>query len=168
MRISRIAFIALSSAIVAGGSPIYETIQSFVNKGTIAGAVALVRTNGSVVSLEAAGYRDLATRAPMAPDALFQVHSMTKPVTCTGIMILIEAGLLALDDPVEKHLPDFRGQKMIVTQDASVQVLTRPPRPITIRDLMTHTSGLGDYPEAIRGLGDKRDRTLADAVLLIS
>ncbi|MBM3738555.1 MAG: beta-lactamase family protein [Acidobacteria bacterium] len=173
MRIAQITYFLFALATAgpcypAGGTPIRESLQAFVEQGTVAGAVGLVLKNGSVVSLEAVGYRDLATREPMTPDALFQVHSMSKPVTCAGIMTLIELGRLRLDDPVEQYLPDFRGQKMVVKQDASIQVLSRPPRPITIRDLMTHTSGMGDYPEAIRGLGDKRDRTLADAVLLIS
>jgi len=84
-------------------------MKSFVDKGTIAGCVTLVSRHGAIASLEAVGYTDLDRKTPMRTDAIFQIHSMTKPVTSVGIMLLMEEGKLALSDPVEKDLPEFRG-----------------------------------------------------------
>src|SRR2546421_11409896 len=118
-------------------------MKTFVDKGTIAGSVTLVARHGSVASLEAVGFTDLDHKKPMRTDAIFQIHSMTKPVTAAGIMLLMEEGKLALNDPVEKHLPEFRVMWMIESQDpGKTRTLRRPSRPITIRDLLTHTSGM--------------------------
>src|SRR5262249_2727327 len=84
-------------------------MKAFVDKGTIAGCVTLVMRHGAVASLEATGYTDIETRQPIRTDAIFQIHSMTKPIVGAGIMMLMEEGKLALSDPVEKHLPEFRG-----------------------------------------------------------
>ena len=118
-------------------------MKEFVDKGTIAGAVTLVARHGVVASLEAVGYQDLETKKPMRTDTIFQIMSMTKPVTAVGIMILLEEGRLLLRDPVEKYLPEFRDQ-MVVDKREGKKVLTtkKPSRPITIRDLLTHTSGM--------------------------
>ena len=73
-------------------------MKSFVDKGTIAGCVTLVARHGAIASLEAVGYTDLDHKTPMRTDAIFQIHSMTKPVTAAGIMLLMEEGKLALSD----------------------------------------------------------------------
>src|SRR5881628_1950731 len=121
-----------------------ERMKAFVDKGAIAGAVMLIERHGLVASLDAVGYQDVESKKPMRTDSLFQIMSMTKPVTATGVMILMEEGKLALGDPVEKHLPEFRSQWMIESQsaDRKSRALKRPSRPITIRDLLTHTSGM--------------------------
>src|SRR5262245_31718386 len=88
-------------------------MPAFVDSGEIAGAVTVIGRAGGVLSHEAVGYRDLESRTPMALDALFRIASMTKPVTALGIMMLSEEGKLSVDDPVEKHLPEFRGQMLV-------------------------------------------------------
>src|SRR5207245_4199138 len=93
-------------------------MKSFVEQGTIARSVTLVARHGSVASLEAVGYTDLDHKKPMRTDAIFQIHSMTKPVTAAGIMLLMEEGKLALSDPVERHLREFRGLWMIESQES--------------------------------------------------
>jgi len=118
-------------------------MKSFVEKGTIAGAVTLVQRHGSLASLETVGYQDLETKKPMRPDTIFQIMSMTKPITAAGVMILMEEGKLALSDRVAKHLPEFQGMWMVDSKDGDkTRSLKRPSRPITIRDLLTHTSGM--------------------------
>ena len=82
-------------------------IKSFVNRGTIPGAVTLIARRGEVVSLDAVGFQDLKSKRPMRADTIFDIRSVTKPVTAIGIMILMEEGKLALNDPVEKYLPEF-------------------------------------------------------------
>src|SRR5204863_5063856 len=93
----------------------------------------------------------------------------TKPITAIGIMILADEGKLAIDDPVEKHLPEFRGQMLIAERGPDTVTLKRPSRPITIKDLLTHTSGLpGKMPEGLGDLYTRRDHTLAEGVMALS
>jgi CubicO group peptidase (beta-lactamase class C family) len=146
-------------------------MKVFIDKGSIAGAVTLIERHGAVASLEAVGYQDLEAKKPMRTDSIFQIMSMTKPVTATGIMILMEEGKLALNDPVEKHLPEFRSQWMIESQsDGGIsRRLKRPSRPITIRDLLTHTSGMAAAPpEGAKEILQRMDLPLKDAVALYS
>ncbi len=139
-------------------------MKAFVDRGTIAGAVTLVARHGKVAALDAAGYTDIETKKPLKTDAIFQLHSMTKPVVAMAAMMLMEEGKLSLNDPVEKHLPEFRGQRMLIGE-----MLRKPSRPITIRDLMTHTSGLPtNPPPGIGELHGALHKTLAEAVLVIS
>jgi CubicO group peptidase (beta-lactamase class C family) len=180
-----VSCILLASAAVSGASfdlakagmdperlaRIPTRMKTFVEKGTIAGAVMLIERHGVVASLDAVGYQDLESKKPMRADTIFQIMSMTKPVTATGIMILMEEGKLALSDPVEKHLPEFRGQWVIDSQtaDKKSRTLKRPSRPITIRDLLTHTSGMpGTPPEGVKEILQKMDMPLKDAVAIYS
>lgn len=141
-------------------------MQQFVDQGDLAGAVTLIARHDGVVSLEAVGYQDLESKRPMRPDTLFRIASMTKPVTAVGLMILADEGKLAVDDPVEKYLPEFRGQQLAVRGPQGT-TLQKPSRPITLRDLLTHTSGMpGGLPREPANLYVKRDCTLADAVRL--
>lgn len=121
-----------------------ERLQDFVDRGEIAGAVALVADKERILHLGAVGSRDLASGAPMQTDDLFAIASMTKPITAVAVAILVDEGRLAFDDPVEKHLPEFRDPWVIVEQTKvpRQRVLVPSPRPITVRDLLTHTSGL--------------------------
>ncbi len=144
-------------------------MQSFVDAAEISGAVTVIGRKDGVVSMEAIGLQDLDRGAAMPKDALFRIASMTKPITAIGIMILADEGKLAIDDPVEKHLPEFRGQMLIAERGPDTVTLKRPSRPITIKDLLTHTSGLpGKMPEGLGDLYARRDHTLAEAVMALS
>ncbi len=146
-----------------------ERMREFVDRGEIAGAVTLVARHGQVAQLHAEGYQDLESKKPMQPDSIFQVMSMTKPVTAVAIMMLAEAGKLAVSDPVERYLPDFKGQMLVESKSSDGVKLRKPARPITIRDLMTHTSGMpAALPPAAANLYTRMDRSLADAVVLFS
>ena len=99
----------------------------------IAGAVTLVARRGQVVHLAAVGLADVEAEKPMAEDSLFAIASMTKPVTATAVMILQDEGKLSIDDPIGKYIPEFK----------EVSLADGPPsRAITIRDVITHTSGV--------------------------
>jgi CubicO group peptidase (beta-lactamase class C family) len=119
-------------------------MKEFVAAGKTAGVVTLVARHGHVASLEAVGYRDLESKAPMRTDTIFRLASVTKPVTCAGIMILVDQGRLSLIDPVEKFLPEFKDLKLnpCGTRAGYNCELVTPSRPVNILDLMTHTSGL--------------------------
>jgi CubicO group peptidase (beta-lactamase class C family) len=94
---------------------------------------------------------------------------MTKPITAIGIMILQDEGKLSVEDPVEKHLPEFRGQMLVEMREPDRVTLKKPPRPITIRDLLTHTSGMpGGFPAGYSDLYFTRTLSLAEATLMQS
>ena len=142
-------------------------MRSFVAQGRTAGIVSLLAYRGQVVHADAAGYQNLELKTPMRLDSLFQIASMTKPITAVAVMMAEEDGLLTVLDPVEKYLPEFKDLKV---KDGDNFV--KPARSITLRDVLTHTSGMGgDYPNAV---GDfltfyrKRDKTLAEAVKLFA
>ncbi|UFZ04649.1 beta-lactamase family protein [Bradyrhizobium ontarionense] len=130
--------------------PRLDTVSDYfrneVSAGNIPGAVVLVQQHGRPALLQSFGYRDPATRAAMTEDAIFRVYSMSKPVTSVAAMMLVDDGRLGLDDPLSKYIPSF----------ADVKVGdTRLVRPITILDLLRHTSGItyGFYGEtAVRRL----------------
>jgi CubicO group peptidase (beta-lactamase class C family) len=127
-------------------SRIAERMKEFVTAGKTAGVVTLVARHGHVASLEAVGYQDLESKTPMRTDTIVRLASVTKPVTCAGIMILVDEGRLSLIDPVEKFLPEFKGLKLnpCGTRSGYNCELVAPSRPVNIIDLMTHTSGLAD------------------------
>lgn len=108
-------------------------MQEFIQAGQIAGAVTVVATPAETVHLGAVGQADLASNRPMQTDAIFRIASMTKPITAVGLMLLVEEGKVGIDDPVSKYIPSFAEQKL---KDGT------PTRPVTIRDVLTHTAGL--------------------------
>lgn len=140
-------------------------MKEFVDRQQLAGVVTLVARHGVIASLEAVGWQDVENKIPMRKDSIFQIMSMTKPTVGVAIMMLAEEGRLRLIDPVEKHLPEFRGQML-----SSGGALKKPSRPITIADLMTHTSGMfGGSPSGeLQGLYQKMDRSLAEAVSIFA
>jgi CubicO group peptidase (beta-lactamase class C family) len=148
---------------------IHAKLQSFVDRGDVAGAVAIVGRKNSIASLDAVGVLSLSSKKPLPKDALFRIASMTKPITAVGVMILVEEGKLAVADPVEKYLPEFKGQWLIAARSADGLTLKKPARPITIHDLLTHTSGLpGGMPVGLSDLYTRRNHTLAEAVMAFS
>ncbi len=120
-------------------SAISERMQKFVDEREIAGAVTLVATPDRIVHLDATGMADMGAGKPMRPDTIFWIASMTKPITGTAILMLQEEGKLSVDDPVEKFIPEFKNLK-----NAS----GKPVR-VTIRHLLTHTSGMGEIAPAV-------------------
>jgi CubicO group peptidase (beta-lactamase class C family) len=125
--------------------------QSQVDAGALSGAVAAIARNGRVAYLRAVGFRDQARTAPLQPDAIFWIASMTKPVTSVAAMMLVEEGKLDLAAPVHRYLPELKDMMVgVETKDsASGQIrlaLEPQKRPMTVEDLLRHTSGL-TYPD---------------------
>ena len=140
-------------------------MKSFIDRGRTAGMVTLLAHKGKVIQLSALGFQDVESQKPMKEDTIFQIASMTKPITCVGIMILAEDGLLSIADPVEKFLPGFAKLQIREKAEGDIEEIRKPKRKITLRDLMTHTYGMsGGYPDEFKDLFAKRDRTLAEAV----
>jgi CubicO group peptidase (beta-lactamase class C family) len=114
-------------------------MQGFVDKGEAAGIVTLIATSDRILHLAAVGKSDLATGRKMQTGDIFWIASMSKPVTAVCLAILADDGKLKFDDPLAKHLPEF-SNLMVGADGGSV----KPARPVTLRDVMTHTSGLGE------------------------
>jgi CubicO group peptidase (beta-lactamase class C family) len=118
-------------------------MQAHVDSGRIAGAVGLIARRGKVAFLESWGLQDLGRGVSMETDAIFRIYSMTKPITSVAVMMLFEEGRFLLNDPVGRYLPELRDLEVAVPPESgSGEYRTRPTRPITIRDLLRHTSGL--------------------------
>lgn len=122
-----------------------EPLRAAVARGDAAGVVAMAADRSGVIYQGAFGVADLETGRPLQIDALFRIASMTKAITSVAAMQLIEQGRLGLDDSVERHLPEFAGLKVMQAFDAATGAYTLRPatRPVTVRHLFTHTSGLG-------------------------
>jgi CubicO group peptidase (beta-lactamase class C family) len=123
-----------------------DRINEGVQKGELPGAVVLIARNGKIVMFDAFGFRDREAKAPMTTDAIFSIASMTKPIVSLAAMILAEEGKLSLADPVSKYIPAFADTKVAVevkNPDGTVEMRLEPQvRPMTVQDLMRHTSGL--------------------------
>ncbi len=129
-------------------SRIPEQMKRFIGEQAVAGTVTLVAHGNDVVEFDAEGMADTEAGRPMRKDTIFQIMSMTKPVTAIGIMMLAEEGKLALRDPVEQYLPEFHGQHVVTNVGPDAGRLSVPDHPVTIRDLLTHTAGIQDAAPA--------------------
>ena len=123
-------------------SGIAAALQPFVDDHSLAGAVALVADRYNVLAVESVGFADIKGGKPMKPDALFWIASQSKPMTAAALMMLVDEGRGRLDDPVEKFLPEFKGQMVVAERDAEHMLLRKPAHPITVREVLSHTSGL--------------------------
>ncbi len=123
-------------------SPIAAALQPFVDSHTLAGAVTLVASKDKILDLQSVGYEDVAAKKPMRPDDLFWIASMSKPMTATALMMLVDEGKVNVEDPVEKYLPEFKGQMLIAEHDNDHTLLKKPSHPILVREILSHTSGL--------------------------
>lgn len=129
---------------------IVEKMQESIDSGEIAGAVTLVATKDKILHLSADGQADSAAHKPMQVDSIFWIASMTKPITATAVLIMQDEGKLNLDDPVGKYIPEFKNLKTVDGKSHTV----------TIRHILTHTSGMGEATAEESGTA----RTLADLI----
>ncbi len=120
-------------------------LNKSVVEGKLPGIVALIARNGKIVLHKAYGMSDNQVGKPLEKDAIFRIASQTKAITATAVMILWEEGRFKLDDPISKYLPEFKEAQLLDTFNASDSTYTTKPaeNQITIRDLITHTSGIG-------------------------
>jgi CubicO group peptidase (beta-lactamase class C family) len=122
-----------------------KAVQSYIDQKWLAGAVALVYRNGSLAYYKAFGADDMEKNTRMHKDGIFRLASQTKAIVSAAVLILYEDGKLLLDDPVSKYIPEFKNQKVLDHYNATDTTYTTVPakREITIRDLLTHSSGIG-------------------------
>ena len=152
---------------------ITDMVQRHIAAGDITGAVTVVARRGKVAHLAAQGVMDLDSKQPMTPASMFRIASMTKPVIGVSIMMLVEEGKLHLNDPAARHIPQFANMKVAMARPATggsegPGFYTVPAqRAITIKDLLTHTSGLGSGPmgdSEIAKVARKEGDTLSDYI----
>ena len=134
-------------------------MQAYVDRGVYAGINTLIARRGKVVHAGAFGWRDKEAGSPMTADTIFRLYSMTKPIICTALMTLLEEGRFRLIEPVAKYIPAFGAVKVLEADGK----LVAPVRPILIRDLMTHMSGLSYHFVEEAGVG----KMYADAAKLL-
>lgn len=117
-------------------------LQRYIDAGKLTGTLTLVARRGHVAYFEPQGYLEVERQRPMQRDTVFRIYSMSKPITTVALMMLYEQGLFQLDDPVHWFIPAWRDQQVFVSGDHPTFVTAPSERPMTIRDLLTHTSGL--------------------------
>jgi CubicO group peptidase (beta-lactamase class C family) len=141
---SALAVIGLAAETVRSGEapagPFAPILQPFVDKNVMSGAVVLVADRDKVLDVESVGYASLSTKQPMQANDLFWIASMSKSMTATALMMLVDEAKVNIDDPVEKYLPEFKGQQVVDPNDKDHPHL--PRHPITIQEILSHTSGL--------------------------
>ena len=131
----------------AGMSPerlekIGPSLSKYVSEGRLPGLITAVARKGKVVHFEVQGYADVENRIPLKEDSLFRIYSMSKPITGVALMILIEEGKVRLNDPVAFYIPEFATTKVMKVSEDGSFLTEKLNKPITIRDLATHTSGI--------------------------
>jgi CubicO group peptidase (beta-lactamase class C family) len=136
--------ILLSAAVFASAAEprITAALQPFVEKGQLAGAVTVVANKDKVLSIDTVGYADVDAKKPIQENSLFWIASMSKPITGAALMILVDEGKVSLDDPVTKFLPEFNDQWLIAEKDGEHVLLKKPTVTMTVRHIMSHTSGM--------------------------
>jgi CubicO group peptidase (beta-lactamase class C family) len=117
-----------------------QLLRDLVAGGTLPGASVLVRRDGAEAYYAEAGFQDVERREPVKRDTIFRIYSMTKPVTAAAVMVLCDAGKVALDDPVARHVPELASLSVLVRREGD-RTVTTPARQATVRDLLTHTAG---------------------------
>lgn len=138
-------------------------VQEYIDNDQIAGAVTLVARKGKVVYHESQGMRYKEEKQPMPKDALFSLASMTKPIVSTALMMLWEEGQFLLDDPISRWLPNYADKRVVDTGPGKLEVA----KPVTVRHVLTHTSGLSLTSTSYRGPGPAATtppKTLSEAI----
>ena len=130
-----------------GENPTVTALSAFVDAGAIAGAATLIWRDGEVIQSAVAGWRDVEARLPMERDTLFRISSMTKPITSTAALMLLEEGRFALGDPITRWAPEFSKMRVLRSPNGPLDHSDPAERPITFEDLLTHCAGFtyGDF-----------------------
>ena len=131
--------LGLSSARLAR---IGDHFRRYIDAGKLAGALVLVARRGQIACLEPLGHLETERRRPVTPDSIWRIYSMTKPITSVGLMMLYEEGRFQLDDPVHRFIPSWESLRVYVGGNYPTFKTAPAARPMSIRDLLSHTSGL--------------------------
>jgi CubicO group peptidase (beta-lactamase class C family) len=119
-----------------------DHLQRYIDAGKLAGTLTLVARHGKIAYFEPQGHLEIEKKRPVAQDSVFRIYSMTKPIVSVGLMMLWEQGLFQLDDPVHKFIPSWKDQRVFVGGNHPNWKTTPVERPMNVRDLLSHQSGL--------------------------
>jgi CubicO group peptidase (beta-lactamase class C family) len=142
LALAALCAVVLSSSVSSRAETITDALKPYVEKHALAGAVALVATSNKILEVEAVGWADIAANKAMKTDCEFWIASQSKAMTAAAVMMLVDEDKIGLDDPVQKFLPEFNDMWVASESDKEHVLLKRPQHPITIRKLLSHTSGL--------------------------
>lgn len=123
-----------------------KALQPYVDNGDLPGMVTIIARRGEILNVNCVGWQDKEKGIKMSPKTVFWVASQTKPITATAVMMLVEEGLVKLDAPVTEYLPELKNLKVIVKDDANGQTLVKQTNTMTVRHLLSHTSGMQFLP----------------------
>lgn len=151
---------ALGGFSSSGLAAIPAALQPVVDAGDLSGFVTLLWRKGEIAQVNALGYRDVASKAPMTRDTLFRIASMTKPITSVAALMLVEEGKLRLDDPIVRWMPEFADQRVLVSATGPLEDTVPAARDITVDDLMTHRAGLAYAFTSIGPIARAYDKAL--------
>jgi len=121
---------------------VHSALKPYVDDGCIAGIVAVSVSAAGVKSIDALGFEDIENGVAMRPNSMFWIASQTKPMTAAALMMLVDEGKVSIEDPVTTFIPEYADQWQAVESDEEHILLKKPAKPITVRHLLTHTSGL--------------------------
>ena len=134
-------FLGFNLFIFGQAEQLSDLLQPFVDKNALAGVVLVVADKEKELFIDSYGHADREEEKPMSPDSMFWIASQSKPMTAVAVMTLVDQRKISLDDPVEKYLPEFRNQKVLVEKSDERMILAKRSRSVTIRDLLSHMSG---------------------------
>lgn len=140
-----VLFLVICSAQIAVAQTVInlkEQIQPFVDREELAGAVMLAASRERILCTEAVGWSNIADQKPMQTDSMFWIASQSKPITAAALMMLVDEGKVDVNAPVEKYLPEFSGQMVVSERSDQQVVLRKPQHTITVKEVLSHTSGL--------------------------
>ncbi|MDP1797543.1 MAG: serine hydrolase domain-containing protein [Planctomycetaceae bacterium] len=140
--ITRFLTVLLFITAPVAAQTVSKDVQPFVDREELAGAVMLVANKDKILTTEAVGYADIAARQPMKADSLFWIASQSKPITGAALMLLVDEQKIFLDDTIDEYLPEFKGVMYVAEKDESHKLLKPPTHLPTIRNLLSHTSGM--------------------------
>ncbi|WP_460723992.1 serine hydrolase domain-containing protein [Nocardia heshunensis] len=126
-----------------GLAKVSEVLEGYVERGEVAGAVAMIYRHGELAQVDAVGWRDRAADLPMQRDTLFRIASMTKPITAVAALTLVQDGLIDLHDPIDPWLPELANRTVLRDPEGPLDDVVPADRPITLEDLLTYRFGLG-------------------------
>jgi CubicO group peptidase (beta-lactamase class C family) len=137
-----IALLFASISFAEETQKVSDLLKPVIAKHQLAGAVTLVADKEKILALDAVGAADVAAKQPMTTDTIFWIASMSKPMTTTAFMMLVDEGKVSLDDLVEKYLPEFKDVMVLAEKDGGHMLLRKPAHPVLVRNVLSHTSGI--------------------------
>ncbi|MDR1860315.1 MAG: beta-lactamase family protein [Bacteroidales bacterium] len=136
------SFAPVAAQNIASSEHIQSVLQPYIDNSELSGAVVVVADRSKTLSITSVGWQDIAQKKKMAPDALFWIASQSKPITATAVMMLVEEGKINLDEPVTTYLPELQRLKVSVIKRDTWQAEEAVNKPVTVRHLLSHTSGM--------------------------